>query len=167
MGEEYGETAPFQYFTSHSDKDLIEAVRKGRLEEFDDFVWHGEPPDPHAEETFQRSKLNWDLTRRDKHAAIRRLYQQLLQLRRDTPALRSLDLDAVETHADDARQVLFVRRHAEKSQVLIGFNFSDKPQTMDLPFARASWKAMIDTGAAADAGRVTLPPHSFALWVAD
>jgi maltooligosyltrehalose trehalohydrolase len=50
MGEEYGETAPFQYFTSHSDPDLIEAVRKGRREEFDDFLWQGEAPDPHDEE---------------------------------------------------------------------------------------------------------------------
>ena len=30
MGEEYGETAPFQYFVSHSDPALIEAVRTGR-----------------------------------------------------------------------------------------------------------------------------------------
>ena len=30
MGEEYGEIAPFLYFTSHGDKDLGEAVRRGR-----------------------------------------------------------------------------------------------------------------------------------------
>jgi maltooligosyltrehalose trehalohydrolase len=29
MGEEYGETAPFQYFTSHGDPALVEAVRRG------------------------------------------------------------------------------------------------------------------------------------------
>ncbi len=34
MGEEYGETAPFLYFTSHSDPDLIQAVRTGRKEDF-------------------------------------------------------------------------------------------------------------------------------------
>ena len=34
MGEEYGETAPFPYFVSHSDPDLIEAIRRGRREEF-------------------------------------------------------------------------------------------------------------------------------------
>ncbi len=34
MGEEYGETAPFQYFVSHGDPDLVEAVRQGRREEF-------------------------------------------------------------------------------------------------------------------------------------
>src|SRR5439155_25706190 len=43
MGEEYGETASFQYFTSHSDADLIQAVRKGRKEEFAAFGWQQEP----------------------------------------------------------------------------------------------------------------------------
>ena len=61
MGEEYGETAPFHYFVSHSDPDLIEAVRKGRLEEFAAFRWMGDPPDPQAEKTFQRSKLQHGL----------------------------------------------------------------------------------------------------------
>src|SRR5262249_16007104 len=46
MGDEYGETAPFQYFVSHSDKQLIEAVRRGRIEEFAAFNWKDEPPDP-------------------------------------------------------------------------------------------------------------------------
>ena len=34
MGEEYGEDAPFLYFINHSDPSLIEAVRKGRREEW-------------------------------------------------------------------------------------------------------------------------------------
>ena len=57
MGEEYGETAPFLYFTSHSDPALIAAVRHGRREEFASFVWSGELPEPDAEETFARSRL--------------------------------------------------------------------------------------------------------------
>jgi maltooligosyltrehalose trehalohydrolase len=145
MGEEYGETAPFQYFTSHSDPDLIEAVRKGRREEFDDFAWQGEAPDPHDEETFRRSKLNWSLLDRDEHQGMREFYRSLLALRRETPALRSLDLNAVETHADDERRVLLVRR----GDVLLGFNFSDKEQAVDFegreitlaPFAHGVWKS--------------------------
>ena len=61
MGEEYGETAPFQYFVSHSDPALIEAVRQGRREEFAAFAWQGEVPDPQDEATFRRSRLNRDL----------------------------------------------------------------------------------------------------------
>jgi maltooligosyltrehalose trehalohydrolase len=161
MGEEYGEKNPFQYFTSHSDPDLIEAVRDGRREEFDDFTWQGEPPDPDAEETFQSSKLNWSAVERDEHASMLRLYKELLALRRDTPALRNLDLRAVETHADDERNVLLVRR----GDVLLAFNFSDKAQTLDNPFGSTSWKPLFDAGGS-DGGRITLPPVSFALWSA-
>jgi maltooligosyltrehalose trehalohydrolase len=159
MGEEYGETAPFQYFTSHGDADLIEAVRKGRREEFDDFDWEGEPPDPHAVETFLRSKLHWPV-----ESSLRRLYKQLLALRRDTPALKRLDLDAVETHADDERRVLLVRRWTESDQVLLAFHFGDKAQTVEVPFAPAAWRPLIDTGAKIEGSRVTLPPHAFAVW---
>ena len=159
MGEEYGETAPFQYFTSHGDPDLIDAVRKGRMEEFDDFTWEGEPPDPHDEATFQRSKLKWSVD-----ASLRRLYKQLLALRRDTPALKRLDLDAVETHADDERRVLLVRRWTESDQVLLAFHFGGKAQTVDIPFAPARWRPLIDTGAKIEGSRMTLPPHAFAVW---
>jgi maltooligosyltrehalose trehalohydrolase len=159
MGEEYGETAPFQYFTSHSDLDLIEAVRKGRLEEFDDFEWEGEAPDPHDEETFARSKLNWALLEHQEHASLRRLYGLLLRLRRETPSLRELDLSAVEAIADDERRTLVVRRR----DVLIAFNFGDRTQQVGLPW-HSAWKAMLDTGARVEGQTLTLPPVSFALF---
>jgi maltooligosyltrehalose trehalohydrolase len=160
MGEEYGEKAPFQYFTSHGDADLIEAVRKGRREEFDDFSWEGEPPDPHDEETFRRSKLNWSLLEREEHASLWRLYQRLLALRRETPALRRLDLDALQTHADDEKQVLLLRRE----NTLTAFNFSDRAQTVDAP--EGQWRALMETGAKIEGSRLTLPPHGFAVWSA-
>jgi maltooligosyltrehalose trehalohydrolase len=161
MGEEYGETAPFQYFTSHSDEALIEAVRKGRREEFDDFVWQGDPPDPHDEDTFRRSRLNWSLREREKHSELLELYRTLLALRRDTPALRKLDLSAVETHADDERRLLFMRRE----NVLLAFNFSDDAHTVALPFGEAG-RPLLETAATIDAGQITLPPSSFGVWMA-
>jgi maltooligosyltrehalose trehalohydrolase len=58
MGEEYGETRPFLYFTSHGDPDLIQAVREGRAREFASFSWKGpEIPDPQDPTTFERSRL--------------------------------------------------------------------------------------------------------------
>lgn len=160
MGEEYGEKAPFQYFTSHSDEALIEAVRKGRAEEFDDFAWQGEPPDPHDTGTFERSRLNWQLLERDEHRSLYRLYQSLFRLRRESPALRSLDLRLVETYADDVRKVLLVRRGGE---VLLGFNFSEQAQSVDVPWV-FSGPALIDTGAKLEGGKITLPPHAFGLF---
>lgn len=37
MGEEFGATQPFLYFTSHEDEVLIEAIRQGRRKQFTDF----------------------------------------------------------------------------------------------------------------------------------
>jgi maltooligosyltrehalose trehalohydrolase len=164
MGEEYGEKAPFQYFTSHGDADLIEAVRKGRLEEFDDFEWAGEPPDPHAEETFRNSTLQWESSlARPEHASLRDLYRHLLRLRREHPALRSLDLDAVETHADEGRKILLIRRGLTGSQALVALNFSDVSQTVEVPFLSGAWRALIESGATLDGHRLTLPPAAFAV----
>ena len=59
MGEEYGERAPFLYFIDHSDPGLVEAVRKGRREEFAPFGWREEDiPDPYAVSTFERSRVS-------------------------------------------------------------------------------------------------------------
>jgi maltooligosyltrehalose trehalohydrolase len=156
MGEEYGEQAPFQYFTSHSDADLIEAVRKGRAEEFDDFAWQGEAPDPHDEQTFRRSKLNWALLGEQRHRELRELYRELFRIRRETPSLRKLDLSAVETRADDERRTLVVRR----GDCVIAFNFGDQEQRVTVPFGG---RLLLESGARLDGDRLTLPPATFAL----
>jgi maltooligosyltrehalose trehalohydrolase len=78
MGEEYGETAPFQYFTSHGDPALARGVSEGRRSEF--ITQAAEVPDPQDAATFQRSRLSH---RRDgRHAHLRAHYRHLLALRR-------------------------------------------------------------------------------------
>ncbi len=89
MGEEYGETNPFQYFVHHSDPALLEAVRKGRREEFAAFGWEAEVPDPAAPATFERSLVGREKIAHDaQHEAVHRLYAALLRLRSAEPALR-------------------------------------------------------------------------------
>jgi maltooligosyltrehalose trehalohydrolase len=88
MGEEYGETNPFQYFVSHSDEQLVAAVREGRRAEFAGFAWGDAVPDPQAEETLARSRLARWRAREPGHAALRALYADLLRTRRAHPALR-------------------------------------------------------------------------------
>jgi maltooligosyltrehalose trehalohydrolase len=90
MGQEYGETAPFVYFTSHGDPHLCHLVREGRRREFLSF-FEGRPPDedfpdPQGEESFQRSKLGWDL-QAPEQAATLAFYKQLIALRKRVPAL--------------------------------------------------------------------------------
>src|SRR5262249_28055088 len=86
MGEEYGETAPFLYFISHGDSELIEAVRRGRASDFASFVQPGdrpvELPDPQSESTFMASKLQPQLARQEPHRTLRHFYRDLLRFRK-------------------------------------------------------------------------------------
>ena len=52
MGEEYGETNPFQYFIDHGDDRLVAAVRDGRRREFESFGWGSDVPDAQDDATF-------------------------------------------------------------------------------------------------------------------
>ncbi len=90
MGEEYGETRPFPFFCSFGDAGLVEAVRRGRREEFAAmrFEWRAEIPDPQSPATFAAAKLAWSWPEGSSHARLRRLYQDLLAARRTWPALR-------------------------------------------------------------------------------
>lgn len=91
MGEEYGETHPFPFFCDFGDESLREAVRKGRCEEFADFAWMGELPDPNSPDTFAAAVLSWDWSRNPVHAGLRWLYQILLALRKNHPAMQDFE----------------------------------------------------------------------------
>ncbi|MCU1286161.1 MAG: maltooligosyl trehalose hydrolase [Acidobacteriales bacterium] len=81
MGQEYDETAPFQFFTSFGDPALAEAVRNGRREEFKDFAgsWNN-VPDPQDRATFESSKLHWATAGADNEMLS--WYRALIQLRK-------------------------------------------------------------------------------------
>jgi maltooligosyltrehalose trehalohydrolase len=102
MGEEYGERAPFQFFSDHIDPKIAEATRRGRREElaaFSQFAQE-EVPDPQDPATFERSKLT-----RDGDPEVERVYRELLAVRRELPT------DPVDALAwDEAHRWLRVRR---------------------------------------------------------
>ncbi|MEQ8821848.1 MAG: malto-oligosyltrehalose trehalohydrolase [Sumerlaeia bacterium] len=125
MGEEYAEPAPFHYFTSHSGPGLIEAVRRGRRQEFGH---QSESPDPQAEETFTNSKLNHALKSQSPHREMRSYYKELLHLRRALPPLRTLSKENMLVLSDASRQLLSVRRWADDQQTVLLLNFSNKTQ---------------------------------------
>jgi maltooligosyltrehalose trehalohydrolase len=127
MGQEYGETAPFLYFTSHSDPELAEAVRRGRAEEFVSFKWNREFADPQDEGTFHQSKLDWALPQRPRHAALLALHRDLLQLRRDSPSLHCCRKDLTRVEASESKRWLSMeRRAANGSSTLCLYNFADR-----------------------------------------
>jgi maltooligosyltrehalose trehalohydrolase len=102
MGEEYGEPAPFQFFSDHIDPKIADATRTGRRMEFAAFTQFSEEeiPDPQDPATFERSKLT-----RKRDESLAGLYAELLAARRELP--RALP-DRLGSEED--RRLLRIRR---------------------------------------------------------
>lgn len=145
MGEEYGESAPFQYFTSFLDESLAEAVRKGRREEFAAFHGQGELPDPQDEATFRRSVLDHGLKAREPHRTLRAFYRELLRLRREVPPLAHLSKFHQEVLAYETEKVLWVRRWLENDEVLAVYHFGPYPRKLTLPVPAGHWQKLLDS----------------------
>jgi maltooligosyltrehalose trehalohydrolase len=139
MGEEYGETAPFQYFTSHLDANLVEAVRRGRREEFSAFGWEGTVPDPQDEATFRRSQLQHFLKGREQHATLLGFYKELIRLRREL----HLGADGDWHVWEQAGSMILVARKDSTPSLLMIFNFADSIATPDLPQWEGLWRTRI------------------------
>jgi maltooligosyltrehalose trehalohydrolase len=147
MGEEYGETAPFLYFVSHGDAELIQAVRKGRSEEFARLGWTGEAPDPQSEETFERSRLNWNLKTKGRHRILLDFYGELLRLRRNLPALAQLDKNAQEITSFPKEKSILMRRGKGDSQIFAILHFGPETVDMNVPIPAGRWKIILDSAA--------------------
>ena len=96
MGEEYGETAPFFYFTSFEDHDLANAVREGRKRELGSHYSESDFADPQALSTFERCKLDWSKAAIAPHSGILGLYRDLIALRKRHPSLGNCRKDLTE-----------------------------------------------------------------------
>lgn len=140
MGEEYGESNPFLYFVSHSDPEIIEAVRQGRKAEFAAFDGEGEAPDPADNASFIGSKLEWDLLGQEPHATLLRFYKTLIALRKKLPALHHLNRWHLEVSSNENTQTLILKRWHEDSRVLCLMNFSEKTQQIQLPQTGQQWQ---------------------------
>jgi maltooligosyltrehalose trehalohydrolase len=111
MGEEWGASTPWQYFTDHTDRKIAAAVRRGRRDEFAAHGWNrAEVPDPQSDTTAEHSKLHWDERVEEPHAGLLTWYRDLIKLRRLRPDLRDPRLDRVRVdHDEDARTVVMHR----------------------------------------------------------
>jgi len=145
MGEEYGETAPFPYFVSHSEPQLVEAVRKGRQEEFATFQWQGELPDPQDEAIFLSAKLNHNLRVEEQHRVLLEFYKELIQLRRKILALAHLSKDNLEVKGFEDNKFLFIRRWSEHDEVIMVFNFNQDQISLKMPVPAGRWHKRLDS----------------------
>ncbi|MGH9357283.1 MAG: malto-oligosyltrehalose trehalohydrolase [Terriglobia bacterium] len=179
MGEEYGETAPFQFFVSYSDPDVIEATRRGRRDEFAAFRWQGEIPDPQDERTFLNSKLNPHSSRAISCRWLTEYYRELIRLRRSFAALRLLSKDKIDVRSWEAERVLVVRRWTGTSEATLLLTFRPDPVSLTFPLPPGVWQKALDSTDAKWSGpgsslpgelestgsaKLSLPPHAALLF---
>lgn len=143
MGEEYAEEAPFTYFVSHSDLDLIQAVRNGRKQEFAAFHYEGSPPDPESPKSFEMCVMNWDSHKEGKHQTLWKFYQRLFQLRQSMPALRNFDRSSLKANADDAKKLVWWQRSGGDQTLLCVMNFDQVNQSFEFP--NQHWRKILDS----------------------
>ncbi|MEX2592406.1 MAG: malto-oligosyltrehalose trehalohydrolase [Anditalea sp.] len=146
MGEEYADLSPFFYFVSHSDPDLIIAVQEGRKKEFESYNWDVDPPDPQDEETFNSSKLKWNLRSKGKHRIILQWHKKLIELRKSMPALANFNKNSVRVNVPSPGVLVLNRKSEEEEQQLLClFNFSDDPVPFIFPLTAGSYKKLLDS----------------------
>jgi maltooligosyltrehalose trehalohydrolase len=156
MGEEWGASTPFQFFSSHPEPELARATAEGRKKEFADHGWDAEQiPDPQDPQTFQRSKLDWSELDEDEHAKLLRLYQDLIALRRNETDLADPWLQRLLVDYDEEARWIAMRR----SRLTVACNLGAEP--VSVPFAGEPVLCS-DPPDVGDESTV-LPPHSFVI----
>ena len=153
MGEEWGASTPWQYFTDHTDRQLAEAIRRGRRDEFASHGWdRNEVPDPQADRTAERSRLDWDEVDREPHARLLLWYGDLIRLRREVTDLADPRLDRVRVDHDQVARTVVVYRgdHVvavnlfdERREIPLGLGELELP-TLDVVLAWSSEEATIE-----------------------
>jgi len=111
MGEEWGSSSPFQFFSSHPEPELARATAEGRKREFAEHGWDAdEIPDPQDPETFLRSKLNWAEVDDGDHGRLRHVYQRLIALRHTEADMADPWLDRLRIDYDENERWIVMHR---------------------------------------------------------
>jgi maltooligosyltrehalose trehalohydrolase len=156
MGEEWGASTPFQFFSSHPEPELARATAEGRKAEFAEHGWDAdEIPDPQDPQTFLRSKLNWDETGSVEHARLLALYRDLIALRRIEADLADPWLGDLVVDYDEDRRWIMTRRGRLVIACNLGTEATSVPVVGEVVLA---WNPP-SVGETATA----LPAHSFAI----
>ncbi len=179
MGEEYGEEAPFQYFVSHTDPELIGAVRKGRGDEFASFQWKGDLPDPQEEASFIRSKVRIPMHREGRHQTLFSFYRKLIHVRREVLPTPFRDRRGINVKLVKGKKAISMEWFWENERVVSFFNFDNQAITVEPIMEEGPWQKAIDSSSkewggsgetspevVESRGRMSLmlPPYGFLLF---
>ncbi|QJQ97130.1 malto-oligosyltrehalose trehalohydrolase [Halomonas sp. PA5] len=169
MGEEWGSTRPFLFFTEHREE-LAEAVREGRRGEFADFSAFCDEktrrsiPDPNARQTFEDSIPDFDNRETPPHAGWLERYRTLLGLRHReiVPRLKGAKPLGAKVLGDKA--VVARWRMNDDSHLVIALNLSDEvAPTSAFGVGRCLYETRKGVAVAAESGE--LAPRAAAAWL--
>jgi maltooligosyltrehalose trehalohydrolase len=148
MGQEYGETSPFLYFTSFDDPGLAEAVREGRGKELSAFAEGHDFADPQDPTTFDKCRLDWSQLTQTPHSGILRLYQDLIALRKRWPCLGNCRKDLTRTSfSEHSKWMMIERADSSPPRALLVCNFGNARQAIPVAFGETDWFLEIWTAA--------------------
>ncbi|MGA8104234.1 MAG: DUF3459 domain-containing protein, partial [Candidatus Acidiferrales bacterium] len=117
----------------------------GRTRELQAFHWVGQVPDPESEDTFASSKLNWELQKNDWHRLLWEFHRELLRMRREIPALASLDLEAVDATVLPNERTLRMRRGSKGVRVIAVFQFGEQAEGVSIEIPAGRWQKVLDS----------------------
>ena len=159
MGEEWGASTPWQFFTDFDEPTLADAVRDGRREEFAAHGWDTElVPDPQDAATREASVLDWTELAEPGQARLLAWYRSLITLRRVTPDLRSDDLTRVRASYDEAAWWFVL----ERGRYRVVVNLATAQQVV--PVGGENWHVVLAwDGCEVAGGAATLSGQSVAI----
>ncbi|GAA1533924.1 malto-oligosyltrehalose trehalohydrolase [Kribbella lupini] len=160
MGEEWGASTPWRFFTDHDEPELADAVRNGRRSEFAAFGWDAEEiPDPQDPETWRASVLDWTEVDRSPHHELLAWYRDLLALRARSEDLRDDRLGSVAVTSDENGEWLVVSRG--KLRVVVNLGAEERVVPVD---GVPSYEVMTFGTSDLVTDGVTLSGRSVAIW---
>lgn len=169
MGEEWGSTRPFLFFTEHNDE-LAQAVREGRRAEFADFSAFLDEkareriPDPNALTTFEASIPDFEVRETPPYAACLERYRTLLALRHlhIVPRLHGAIMLDAKVLGDKA--VLARWCMNDETHLVIALNLGQQPvATPGLGVGQLLYETVEGVATAAESGR--MPSRAAAAWL--
>jgi maltooligosyltrehalose trehalohydrolase len=165
MGEEYGASTPWPFFTSHPEPELGKATAEGRLREFERMGWNPEDvPNPQDPRTFASAKLDWAETEKPEHRELLDTYRSLIRLRASEPDLTEPDFRSIAVDFSEDERWLVLRRR----RTAVVLNLGGTERTIPLQAKGAAVKLSTVEGAVTGTDSVTLPAHgSLILSLAD
>jgi maltooligosyltrehalose trehalohydrolase len=149
MGEEYGEEAPFFFFSDYGDPKITAGLYEGRKKQFAAFGWEEDPPDSQEESVFLQSKLRWEQRNTGKHRVLLDWHRRLIALRREEPLLKDHSRDRIRADLLGGKG-LAVHRHSVDGlrQLVCFFNFSKEALETAIVYdgGDGPWRKVLEAG---------------------